>query len=168
MQHSIRTNKLIHNSPNEARKMLWVVLIRALHHTTSSVISQNQKKKRLKTHHNHRHPQRSQQHLSPPPRLKHPPLPTRHNPNALQPFRKHVHRQLAPPPFLFYEQRQTSCEPREPERRLGDENVDEPLWEAADEWGCEDVGGKSSGTEEGEEFVEFVFVAIYCWLNGNE
>lgn len=30
MQHSIRTDKLIHNSPNEARKMLWVVLIRAL------------------------------------------------------------------------------------------------------------------------------------------
>ena len=35
MQHLIRTNKLIHNSPNEARKMLWVILIRALRHPTS-------------------------------------------------------------------------------------------------------------------------------------
>jgi len=43
MEHSIRTNKLIHNSPNEAREMLWVVLIRALHHPAS--VSLKTKKK---------------------------------------------------------------------------------------------------------------------------
>jgi hypothetical protein len=37
------------------------------------------------------------------------------------------------------------------------------LWEAG-ERGCENVGGESAGTEEGEDFVEFVFVAEYCCL----
>lgn len=129
--------------------------------STPPRISIPQNKKKTATHHNHRHPQRSQQRLSPSARLKHPSLPTCRNPNALQPFREHVHRQFASPPFLLYEQRQTSYEPRKPERRLGDENIDEPLWKAG-EWGCKNVGRESTGTEEGEEFVEFVFVAEYC------
>ena len=45
MQHSIRTNKLIHNSPNEARKMLWVVLISALHPTPHQYPSKPKKKR---------------------------------------------------------------------------------------------------------------------------